>query len=161
MICGHSIYSRAAVCLLNGLLLGTLLIPARAQESRSKVGRGFGPAYDVARETTLTGTIEDVVTKPEAGGVGGLHLLVNGPQGIVDAHLGAFLTQETKDALHAGIPVQIIGAAMQLRDKEYFLARELNIGGRTIVIRSERGFFINPHRDHVVNRSKAAKGEQQ
>ena len=87
-------------------------------------------------------------------------MMVNGPQGIVDAHLGPFLTNEAKDALHAGTPVQIIGAPMQLHDKEYFLAREMNIGGRTVVIRSARGFFVSPHGDHVVNR-KAAKGEQQ
>ncbi len=159
MSCSH-FYARAAIC-LNALLLATLIIPAGAQEPKSTVGRGFGPAYDVAHETTLTGTIEDVVTKPQAGGVGGLHLMVVGPQGVVDVHLGDFLSKETKDSLHAGMPVQIIGAPMQLHDKEYFLARELNIDGHTVIIRSERGFFVLPRGGDVVKRTKAAKGEQQ
>lgn len=159
MSCSH-FYARAAVC-LNALLLAALIIPAGAQEPKSAVGRGFGPAYDVAHETTLTGTIEDVVTKPAAGGVGGLHLMVTGPQGVVDAHLGAFLSKETKDSLRAGMPVQIVGAPMQLHDKEYFLARELNIDGHTIVIRSERGFLVVPRAGNAVKRTKVAKGEQQ
>jgi hypothetical protein len=159
MSCSH-FYARAAVC-LNALLLAILVIPAGAQEPRSMVGRGFGPAYDVAQETTLTGTIEDVVSKPAAGVVGGLHLMVAGTQGVVDAHLGAFLSKETKDSLHAGMSVQIIGAPMQLHDKEYFLARELNVDGHTVVIRSERGFFVLPRGGNIVKRTKAAKGEQQ
>jgi hypothetical protein len=161
MICGHFIYSRAAVRLLNALLFVTLIISARAQEPKSSVGGGFGPAYDVAHETTLTGTIQDVVTKPAAGGMGGLHLLVNGPQGTVDAHLGAFLSKETKDSLHTGMLVQIVGAPIQLHDKEYFLARELNIDGHTVVIRSERGFLVLPRRGNAVKRTKEAKGELQ
>ena len=159
MSCSHFIFARAAVC-LNVLLLA-MIIPAGAQEPKSTVGRGFGPAYDVAHETTLTGTIEDVVTKPAAGGVGGLHLLVAGPQGVVDANLGAFLSKETKDSLHPGMPVQIIGAPMQLHDKEYFLARELNVDGHTVVIRTERGFFVLPRGGNTVKRTQAAKGEQQ
>ena len=160
MSCGHFIYTRATVC-LNVLLLAILIIPAGAQEPKSTVGRGFGPAYDVAHETTLNGTIEDVVTQPQAGGVGGLHLMVAGPQGVVDAHLGAFLSKETKDSLRAGMPVQIIGAPMQLHDKEYFLARELNVDGHTVVIRTERGFFVQPRGGNTVKRTQAAKGEQQ
>jgi hypothetical protein len=159
MSCSH-FYARAAVC-LNALLLAALIIPAGAQEPKSTVGRGFGPAYDVTHETTLSGTIEDVVTKPPAGGVGGLHLMVAGPQGVVDAHLGSFLSKETKDSLHAGMPVQIIGAPIQLHEKEYFLARELNVDGKTVVIRSERGFLVLPRGGNIVKRTKAAKGEQQ
>lgn len=159
MSCSH-FYARAAVC-LNALLLAILVIPAGAQEPKSTVGHGFGPAYDIAHETTLTGTIEDVVTKPAAGGVGGLHLMIAGPQGMVDAHLGAFLSKETKDSLHAGMPVQIIGAPMQLHDKEYFLARELNVDGHTVVIRSERGFLVLPHGGNAVKKTREAKGEQQ
>lgn len=153
-------YARAAVC-LNALLLAILIIPAGAQEPKPTVGRGFGPAYDVVHETTLTGTIEDVVTKPAAGGVGGLHLMVAGPEGVVDTHLGAFLSKETKESLHAGMPVQIIGAPMQLDDKEYFLAREINLDGRTVVIRSKRGIFVLPRGGNAVKRTKEAKGEQQ
>lgn len=159
MRCSHFIFVRAAVCL--DILLLAMIIPAGAQEPKSSVGHGFGPAYDITHETTLTGTIEDVVTKPAAGGVGGLHLLVAGPQGVVDAHLGAFLSKETKDGLHAGMPVEIIGAPMQLHDKEYFLARELNVDGHKVVIRTERGFFVLPRGGNTVKRTQAAKGEQQ
>ena len=163
MSCSHFMNTRAAAGLLSVLLLVTLAIPASAQESKSSIGKGFGAPYDSARETTLTGTIQEVVTKPAAGGIGGLHLLVAGPEGVIDTQLGSFLSQETKDALQAGMPVQIIGAPIQLNDKEYFLAREINIGGRTIVIRNERGFFVIPRSGRTVKRTTAdtAKGELQ
>ena len=47
---------------------------AAAPESRA--GQGFGPAYDLAHETTLAGTIQGVVTRPEAGSPAGMHLLI-------------------------------------------------------------------------------------
>ena len=159
MNCSH-FYSRAAVC-LGVFLLASLILSAGAQEPKSAIGRGFGPAYDLAHETTLTGTIQDVVSKPQSSGLGGLHLLVAGPDGVVDAHLGAFLSKETKDSLHAGMSIQVVGAPMQLADKEYFLARELSIDGHTVVIRTQRGFFVQPRGTNIVKRTKAAKGELQ
>jgi hypothetical protein len=137
--------------LLTGLICAVLAIPLGAQAApESHAGRGFGPAYDVARETTLIGTVQEVVTQHVAGSPAGMHLLVTGPEGVVDVHVGPFLTQETKEALHTGTPVQIIGANVLLHDKQYFLARELGIGGRTITIRSTHGFLVYPHADHGV-----------
>lgn len=160
MSCCQVTRARVAV-FFSTLLLAMLIIPAGAQEPKSTVGQSSGPAYDLAHETTMAGTIQDVVIKPQAGGLGGVHLLVVGQQGVVDAHLGAFLSKETKDSLHAGMSVQIVGAPVQLRDAEYLLARELSIDGHTVVIRTERGFFVQPRGSNIVKRTKATKGEQQ
>src|SRR5579863_5360917 len=114
----------ASVRLLSGLLFAILTVPLGAQVApESRAGQGFGPAYDVARETTLMGTIQSVVTKPEAGSPAGMHLLIAGPQGVVDAHVGPYLSKYTISVLQAGAPVQIIGSTMSLRGKDYFLAR--------------------------------------
>ena len=146
--------------LLTGLLCAVLAIPAGAQAtSESHVGRGLGPVYDAAHETTLIGTIQEVVTKHVAGSPAGMHLLVAGLEGVVDVHVGPFLSQETKDALHTGTPVQIVGAMTQLQDKDYFLAREVSVGGRTITIRSARGFLVYPHADRVVKTRATVKAE--
>jgi hypothetical protein len=137
--------------LLTGLICAVLAIPLSAQATtESHAGRGFGPAYDAAHESTLMGTVQEVVTKHVAGSPAGMHLLVTGPEGVVDVHVGPFLTMETQKALHTGTPVQIVGANMRLHGKRYFLARELGIGGRTITIRSTRGFLVYPHPDRVV-----------
>lgn len=147
--------------LLTGLLCAVLVSPVDAQAGpESHAGRGFGPAYDAAHETTLMGTIQEIVTQHVAGSPAGMHLLVASSEGVVDAHLGSFLSQETKEALHTGMPVQIVGSMMQLHSKGYFLARELSIGGRTITIRSARGFLVYPHADGVVKTRVVVKAEE-
>ena len=105
---------------------------------------GFGPAYDAAHETVLHGTIKEVVTKHAIGTPAGIHLLVAGPQGVVDAHLGPFLSKETKEALQTGTSVWIAGATLSLHGKQYFLARQLNVNGHTVTIRNARGFLVHP-----------------
>jgi hypothetical protein len=147
--------------LMTGLLYAVLAIPTGAQATpESHAGRGFSPAYDAAHETTLTGTIQEVVTQHIAGSPPGMHLLVAGPEGVVDTHVGPFLSQEMKEALHTGTPVQIVGSMMQLHGKGYFLARELSIGSHTITIRSARGFLVYPHADGVVKARATVKAEE-
>jgi hypothetical protein len=131
--------------LLAGPLLAILAIPLGAQPApESRPAQGFGLVYDAARETSLIGTIQEVVTQHVVGSPAGMHLLVAGPQGVVDTHVGPFLSQETKAALQTGMPVQIVGASVSLHGKEYFLARQLTVGGRTVTIRNTRGFLVFP-----------------
>jgi hypothetical protein len=147
--------------LLTSLLFAILAVPLGAQTAtESRVVRGFGPAYDAAHENVLSGTIQDVVTRHEIGSPAGMHLLVASPQGIVDTHVGPYLSKETKEALRTGTPVQIVGATLTLHGKEYFLARQLTVGGRTVTIRSARGFLIQPHGNRTARIAKTAEVER-
>jgi hypothetical protein len=138
------------VGILTILLFALAALPLSAQEpSEHHSARGFGPAYDAAHETTINAIIEEVVTTHVAGSPAGLHLLVSSPDGAVDAHLGPFLTKETKDALLKGTPLQMVGSTVQLREKQYFLARELSIDGHTVTIRSARGFLVYPRGERL------------
>jgi hypothetical protein len=135
--------ARVFAGLLSVLLFATLAIPLGAQvASESHAGRGFGLGYDVAHETTLTGTIQEVATKRIAGGPAGTHLLIAGPQGTVDAHVGPYLTKDAQEALHFGTPVQVIGAMETLHGKHVLLVRQLIFGGRIVTIRSPHGFLV-------------------
>lgn len=146
--------------LLIGLLFAISSVSLDAQvASESRAGHGFGPAYDAAQETTLIGTIQELVIKNEVGSPAGVHLLVAGPQGVVDVHVGPFLSKSTKDVLQAGAPLQIVGATMQWHEKQYLLARELTVGSRTITVRKARGFLVSPDGDHVARARTAAKGQ--
>jgi hypothetical protein len=132
--------------LLAGLLLAILAVPLGAQLApETRATRAVGPVYDAAHEITLNGTIQEVVTKRVAGSPVGMHLLVAGPEGVVDAHVGPYLTKDTQDALHAGLPVQIVGAVEQLHGKSILLARQLIFGGRTVTVRNENGFLVRAH----------------
>lgn len=115
--------------------------PGAHAASETHPAQGFGPVYDAAHETTLNGTIQQVVTKHTIGSPAGMHLMVAGPQGLVDAHVGPFLSKETRAALQAGMPVNIIGATTVLHGKSYFLARQLTVGDRNITVRNKRGFL--------------------
>ena len=130
-----------AAWLFVGLMFASFTHPSYAQSAETKTVRGFGPYYDAAHESTLTGTVQEVVTKHEAGVPPGMHLLVVGPQGIVDAHLGPFMNKTTTAKLVAGMPVQIVGANVTVRGKQYLLARELTVSGKTVTIRSKRGML--------------------
>jgi hypothetical protein len=150
--------TRMVAGLLAALLFAILTVPLGAETvSTPRAGHGFGPAYDSAHEITLTGDIQQVVTRHVAGTPGGMHLMVAGPQGIVDAHVGPFLSKETKEALHTGTPVQIVGAMATVRGKNYLMVRELNIGGNTITVRSEHGFLRRVHTNHVQRPSSEKK----
>ena len=125
------------------LLLAILAVPLGAQLApETRATRAVGPVYDAAHEITLNGTIQEVVTKRTAGSPVGMHLLVAGPEGVVDAHVGPYLTKDTQEALHAGLPVQIVGAVEQLHGKSILLARQLIFGGRTVTVRNENGFLV-------------------
>src|SRR5271163_4495279 len=129
--------------LLAGLLFAILAVPLGAQPaSGTRVGHGFGVVYDAAHEITLTGTVQEVVTRHMTGRPAGTHLMVAGPQGLVDAHVGPYLSKEMKEALHTGTPVQLVGAMASLRGKKYLMVRELNVGGTNVTVRSEHGDLV-------------------
>lgn len=144
--------TRVIAGLLAGLLFAILAVPLGAQSaSQTRAGHGIGPVYDAAHEITINGTVQEVVTKHVLGSPAGTHLLVSGEQGTVDAHVGPFLTKDTQEALHTGLPVQIVGAMQEIHGKQYLLARQLIFGGRTVAVRNEHGFLVH----NVAKRTRA------
>jgi hypothetical protein len=145
-----------SVRLIAGGVLGALLaitaVPLAAQPAaQTHPLPALGVGYDKAHEVTINATINQMVTKHVAGSPAGLHLLVTSPQGVVDAHLGPFMTPETRSALRTGRPIQLMGAMETIRGKKYLLARELSIGGRTVTVRNANGFLL---------RGQSARGHQ-
>jgi len=149
--------ARLLIC----LLFAISSIPLVAQGMPKSSARSLGLSYDAARETTLSGIIQEVVTQGEAGGPAGMHLLVAGPQGVVDTHVGPFLSKETTTALQTGASVQVIGAPLSLHGKNYFLARQLTVGGRTVTVRSERGFLVHQGAHRPASSRRDVKSDEQ
>jgi Flp pilus assembly protein CpaB len=158
--CANAYLSRRIAGLLSGLLFAILAIPLVAQPATEvHPGLGIGPVYDAAHEVTLNGIIQTVVTKHTKGSPAGMHLLVVGPEGVVDAHVGPFLNKQAKEALHEGTPIRIVGAKTSIRGKSYLLARQLTVDGRTITVRTNHGFLapgVSQHRVHSTNERKSA-----
>jgi len=139
------------------LLVAILGIPLGAQVApQSQAERVVAPAYDAAHETTLTGTIQGVVVKHEKGSAPGMHLLIAGSQGVVDAHLGPYLDSDTRTALREGTLVQIVGAVQTSKGRNVLLARQLVFSGCTVTIRNAQGFLVRAQ----AGRARASKDEK-
>ncbi len=158
--------ARMIARLLTGLLFTIVTIQPIAQTAtESCAQRPSIPSYDKAHEITVNGTVQEVVTKRVAGSPVGMHLLVAGPEGVVDAHVGPYLSKDTQEALHAGLPVQIVGAMEEVRGKHYLLARQVILGGRMFTVRTENGFLARARVPRMAgskpdNKAKATqKGE--
>jgi hypothetical protein len=100
--------------------------------------------YSAARETTFTGTIDQVVAGHTAGSPAGLHLLVNTPNGVVDASLGSYVSAEVQQSLAKGAAVQLSGVTRSIDGAQYLLTRTLTVAGHATSIRNEHGFLIHP-----------------
>ncbi len=141
---------------LAGLLTLTASLSAQVAASpRQLPARG----YDRTHEITLNGIIHSVITKSAPGSPVGLHLLVTGENGMTDAHVGPYLNQQTRHALHAGIPVQIIGSMETVHGKSYLLARQLIFSGRLVTVRSMNGFLMASEAPAANKAEKMAQAE--
>jgi len=132
--------ARASLILAITFLFATFLQASDTQSSA--VGKGFAFTYDPAQEITVEGTVQAIITHPASGGAVGIHLLISSEGKIVDAHLGPYLSNENREALTLGAPVQVVGVKAQQRGQSLLLARQLVLGERKITIRNQRGFLV-------------------
>jgi hypothetical protein len=112
-------------------------LPASAKEAQLL---GYSPA----RETTFTGTIDQVVAGHTAASPAGLHLLVNTSNGVVDASLGSYVSAEVQQSLAKGAAVQLSGVTRSIDGTQYLLTRTLSVADHATRIRNEHGFLIHP-----------------
>ena len=133
--------SLALTGLLPGVLMACLAAPVTAA-TESQPARGVVGQYDAAHEMTINGTVQQVITKHTVGSPAGMHLMISGTNGMVDAHVGPFLGKGITEALHVGLPLQVVGAMETIRGKRYLMARELVYGGQTITVRNNKGILL-------------------
>ena len=148
--------ARVSICAAAMLILTLVAMPAFAQKAGQVPSQnGVIPVYDSAHEITVQGNIERIVASPRWGAPIGTHVVVATPGGLVDAHLGRFVTKGTSELnLHTGDVVHIVGAMAMIEGKQVLLVRTLTVGSQTLVIRNERGFLVQP--GAATSRSKAS-----
>ena len=135
---------------LTGVLLAFFALPVGAQpvdETHPAPSRMI--IYDSAHEVTINGTVKSVLAKHVAGSPAGMHLLVTGAQGTVDAHVGPFIPKTIRQALHMGLPLEVVGSMTTVRGKQFLLVRQLIYGGQTITVRNSHGFLLAPARSSL------------
>jgi hypothetical protein len=148
---------------LTGVLFTIVTIQPIAQTAADSRAQRPLIGYDKAHEITVNGTVQEVVTKRVPGSPFGMHLLVAGAEGVVDVHVGPYLSKDIQEALHTGLPLQIVGAMEEAHGKHYLLARQLIVGGRMVTVRTENGFLVRARGPRMAGSkpdSKDAKATQ-
>lgn len=99
---------------------------------------GGPPVYDLAAETTLAGTVAEVV--PQSCPCGGIHVRLTTADGDVEVGLGpvAFLS-ELGATFAAGDALEVTGAAPKNDAPADFLARSVKKGEATYELRDAAG----------------------
>jgi DNA/RNA endonuclease YhcR with UshA esterase domain len=119
-----------------GILLLLTVTPAWTQVPAST------PKYDLSKEVTIKGVVEEVkdFKCPASGGMGA-HLVVKTDKGLVTVHLALskFLS-EYGFAFAKGDEVQIVGVKAKVGDDENaILARQIERGNQTFTFRDKSG----------------------
>jgi hypothetical protein len=150
---------------LGGIVPGVAIAQSSATVTPSTSFHGTSASQTHATSAvTVAGTIQQVVSTQAEGSPRGLHLVLAGPQGIIDASVGPYLASDVKESLATGKQVQIAGTTQTFNGQSYFLVRELTIGDRQITIRDENGFLVHPRAEES-NRTRqnqtVTKGDNQ
>jgi hypothetical protein len=118
------------------LVIGFLSVIALAMEQR----RLSGPNYDPAKEITIQGTVQEVLTVQDRR-MTSIHLRVKSPDEVFDVRLGPawFLDQEQFKFV-MGDQVEVTGATMSTNSGHALIAREVKKGDAVLVLRDAKGF---------------------
>ena len=111
------------------------------------------PAHDVA----MAGTVQQVITTHTLGAPIGIQLVAQGSQGAFIASLGSALSDQVRQALTPGTPVQVSGVMETINGKSYLLARKLTVAGDQVIIRNAHGFLVHSQRHSNSALSRGAK----
>jgi DNA polymerase III alpha subunit len=124
--------SVALVCLAAMFLLAPLVM---AQNAAAEA-----PKYDVAKEVTVKGTVEEVKEVPNPKGQIGIYLMVKSGAEILEVRLcpNSFL-KEFEVAFKKGDQLTITGSKVKVDEKDVILAREIEFGNNKIVLRDKQG----------------------
>jgi hypothetical protein len=99
-----------------------------------------GPKYDVAKEITIKGSVEEIREVPNPKGQIGIYLMVKSGADIVEVRLcpNSFL-KEFEVQFKKGDQLTITGAKVKVEEKEVVLAREIENGNNKLVLRDKQG----------------------
>jgi hypothetical protein len=98
---------------------------------------GRGPNYNVATETTVTGTVQELKPGPQQG----THLMLKTGDATLELALGpSWYQTEKKYEIAKGDQLTVIGAKTTVGGQELLLVREIKKGSETMTFRDATGF---------------------
>jgi len=102
-------------------------------------GRQQSRLYDPSRETTITGTVQDV-QQAQRGRMTGTHIMVKTETEIVDVRLGpSYFISDHGFTFAKGDRVEVVGAKTKVNDVEFLIAKEVTKDGKKLTLRDNSG----------------------
>lgn len=102
--------------------------------------RNPAPAYDPSTEANVEVTITEVRETPKTEPLGGVHLMVKTKSDTVDVYVAPADFLKIFDIVFkAGEQIQVTGSKVKLGDADVVLAREIQIGQTTLLLRDKNG----------------------
>ncbi|MGD0543482.1 MAG: hypothetical protein ABSB65_03640 [Candidatus Acidiferrales bacterium] len=153
---------------LQGLGLAALLAltlnagATHAQAAAETTKSAVPPRYDISKEVTLNATVESLPSKyplTQSGPKTGFMLQTN--SGLVEGALTPFvLNGSGAISITVGERVQVIGVMTTMKNnKQVFVIRTIQVGGRTYAVRNDRGFPLE-HPAQNASSTTESKGGQ-
>jgi hypothetical protein len=135
----------AAFALFLGTILGlTLSVAAEGQQIQQIAGHRAGAAYDMARESVISGKIGQY-TSVSTTSPFGAHISLQTGSGTIEVHAGnAKLIQANNLSLQAGDAVSITGETVTFGNANVFVARIIQKGSQSVTVRSKNGVPLLP-----------------
>ena len=123
------------------LLMAAVLLLALPLAAGPKPQANGTPKYDLATETTIKGTVQEIKTFAcKLGGPSSYHLELKTEKGVVEVHVaaGKYLT-DYDFQFAVGDEVEVVGSLVQMDGKDAFLARTIKKGQVTYTFRDKKG----------------------
>ena len=121
----------------------SLATPGYAQTAAATTKSTVPLRYDISKEVTFSATVESVPGKSSDARTQGDFLVLQTKSGSINGTLTPFaLNEKGGISISAGQQVKVTGLMMTIRNKQVFLIRTLEIGGRTYQLRTKRGFPV-------------------
>jgi hypothetical protein len=118
---------------------------AAQQIPHAAVHNAGNNAYDVARESVITGKILQYSAASKSAPMGA-HISLQTSSGTLDVHAGnAKLIQASQLSLQAGDSVSITGENVVFGTATVFVARVIQKGTQTVAVRSTNGMPLWPN----------------
>jgi hypothetical protein len=135
----------AAGALFLGMVVGLALgVAAQGQQIQQIAGHRAGAAYDVARESVISGKIAQY-TSTSTTPPFGAHISLQTGSGTIEVHAGnAKVIQASNLSLQAGDAVSITGENVTFGNGNVFVARIIQKGSQSVTVRSKNGVPLLP-----------------
>ncbi len=125
----------------NRIFLTLLLLVAAATYSFGQASQGMPHRYDPATETTVTGTVEEVLHPSGPNGMIGTHVNLKTDSGVLEVHIGpeAFISKQGF-TIEKGDTLTVIGSKQVIGGKDALIAKEVKKGDKVLTLRDANGF---------------------